>query len=84
MSANEIKENLINVINKVMELDLPFDLVDATNIFIDLSFNSFKMIELLIEIESVFKIHIEADDYDYEKISTIEELVKMISGKIND
>lgn len=83
MDTNNIKEKLIKTIKKTSQEELLFDIKDTTNIFTDLSFDSFKMITLLIEIESTFNVSIDEDDYDYEKISTIGELIKMIAGKVN-
>ena len=83
MDTNNIKEKLIQTIKKISQEELLSDIKDTTNIFTDLSFDSFKMITLLIEIESTFDISIDADDYDYEKISTVGELIKMIAGKVN-
>ena len=83
MDTNNIKEKLIKTIKKTSQEELLFDIKDTTNIFTDLSFDSFKMITLLIVIESTFNVSIDEDDYDYEKISTIGELIKMIAGKVN-
>lgn len=83
MDTNNIKETLIQTIKKISQEELLSDIKETTNIFTDLSFDSFKMITLLIEIESTFDISIDADDYDYEKISTVGELIKMIAGKVN-
>lgn len=84
MDTNTIKEKLFQTIKNVSQEELPSDINDFTNIFMDLSFDSFKMITLLIEIEQAFDISIDADDYDYEIISTLGELIKMIAGKVND
>ncbi len=83
MDTNNIREKLIKTIKKTSQEELLFDIKDTTNIFTDLSFDSFKMITLLNEIESTFNVSIDEDDYDYEKISTIGELIKMIAGKVN-
>lgn len=42
----------------------------------DLGFDSLELLELVMEIETVFKV--EFDDDDVEKVSTIEDLVTLI------
>lgn len=83
MTKEAIKTELLSLIKNIKKENIPLEIVDESNIFKELSFDSLNMITLLMDIEKSFNISIEADDYDYEAISTIGSIVNMIERKIS-
>lgn len=76
----KLKNIIANIANK--EVDI-VSINDETTLTNDLEFNSLEIIELIVELESQFKIEIEDDDLEIEKLSVYKLLFEMVKGKIN-
>ncbi len=80
---SDIKYEIIKIIESIIEQKI--GLFDPNlNIFNNLGFNSLKLITLLLTLEKQFNIKIEENDFDYNKIDTLENIYNFIAEKINN
>lgn len=56
-----------------------FEINENTNLIYDLGFDSFKLVTLIIEVETHFNIIIEDNDLDIDKIALVGYLNKLIN-----
>jgi len=78
---DNLKEIIINCgdnvnvdVNKINE---------ETDLIIDLSYNSINIIQLVVDVESIFNIEIDDEDLLQEKLTPYKSLVKILAKKIN-
>lgn len=80
MKKEEIAEKLKEII--VDKIGLDYDEIEMDSNFInDLGCDSLDVVDLIIEVESVFNIHI--SDKEIENIKLVNEAVDCIYNKIN-
>ena len=79
-SAAEIETKVIEIVSK--QLGVAKDKISKTSSFVnDLGADSLDTVELVMEFEDEFEINI--PDEDAEKIQTVGDAVKYISGKLS-
>lgn len=65
--------------------DINIDMINNnTNLIDDLSFDSIKIIQLIIEIENVFSIEINDDELSFELLAPYKLLYELVCGKLED
>lgn len=79
----DIKKTLNNIISKIAKDNnekIHFD--RDTMLITDLKFDSVAIVELIIELESVFKIELEDDELDIDILSSYGALYDLIENKV--
>lgn len=80
-----VKERLLVILNKISNTVIDAATIDkATSLINDFNFNSIKMVELIVSIESEFNISIDDDDLELEKLDSLDNLIGMIKAKMDD
>ena len=77
-----IKAKLIDLILRCSDESLYVDIVDDTNLMIDLSYSSINLIELIVEIEGEFDIEIPNEDLNIERLSNFKELLNIVKDAV--
>ncbi len=77
-----IKAKLIDLILRCSDESLDVDIVDDTNLMIDLSYSSINLIELIVEIEGEFDIEIPDEDLNIERLSNFKELLNIVKDAV--
>ncbi len=57
---------------------------DDINMLTDLGLDSIELISLFVDMEESLNITFNEDDYDYDKIDTLQKIAHLIRGKINE
>lgn len=74
-----IHPKLKETIFSIAEVDFEsINIDETTDLVTDLNFDSLKLVNLIIELESQFNIMIEDDDLDINKISSVDYINKLI------
>jgi acyl carrier protein len=73
------QDKVINILAKQFGKD-PNDITIGMNIAQDLAADSLDLMEIVVELESQFRVKIEDDEYD--NSFTVAQIVDLINGKI--
>lgn len=76
----KLKEIIIEVAYRGVQVS---EINDATVLTTDLGFDSVQIISLIVESEAQFKIEIEDDDLDIEKLTIYKNLYAMVFHKVD-
>lgn len=75
-----INKELLQIISSIIGIEeKTFEINENTNLIYDLGFDSFKLVTLIIEVETHFNIIIEDNDLDIDKIALVGYLNKLIN-----
>lgn len=75
-----INKELMQIISSIIGIEeKTFEINENTNLIYDLGFDSFKLVTLIIEVETHFNIIIEDNDLDIDKIALVGYLNKLIN-----
>lgn len=78
-----MKERLIKLIKSIFDFEVDEnDISKVHDLVEDLGLDSLQLVELVVCIEDEFNINIEDDDLDIEKISSIDNLCKLIEKQL--
>jgi len=70
-----MEEKIIEIIRKITAVE---EIKTDENLIYSLGFNSKKVMQLLIKLESAFKISIKEEDLDIENFSSIDAITKLV------
>lgn len=76
---SKLKQIIVNISNQEISIS---DIKSETILTTDLGFDSVKIIELIVEIETAFDIEIDDDDLDIEKLTIFGKLNNLVKSKI--
>lgn len=80
MDINEIlKEIIVSIASQYVDKE---DINEETVLTTDLGFDSVQVITLIVELESAFKIEIDDNDLEIEKLSVYKKLYQMVENKV--
>lgn len=74
----DIKEKLIDLIIRCSDECTDVNIVEDTNLLVDLAYSSLNLIELIVEIEGEFDIEIPDEDLNVERLANIKELLNIV------
>lgn len=77
-----IENRLDKIISNISEIPINSDSMNDVDIINDYNFDSVKMVQLIIDIETEFDICFEDDELEIDKLNTIEKLKKIIESKM--
>ena len=75
LSQQQVTEKVKLVLNEKLDLDIDL-LPPSASLYKDLSIDSLDLLEVLAELEKIFNIKVDEDDF--EKVSTVGELCSLI------
>lgn len=80
----DIKNKLSGIIARIGEMS-PEQVGDTAGKYLieDYSFDSVKLVQLIVEIEDEFGIVIDDDEIDTEKINSLDTLLQTITNKVS-
>ena len=80
----EIKKELLKLINEV-SVEKQIDNLDVNvNLSTELHFDSVNYVMLLSKMEEAFDIFFDAEDMDYENMSETDELIRLVEEKMKE
>lgn len=83
MFKNGIVEDLLLIINSVSKSNWVLsDLYSKKSFVNDLNFDSLSLVELIVNVESHYKIVIEDELLDFDNIDSIKNMIDIINSKV--
>jgi phosphopantetheine attachment domain protein len=78
--VNEIKEKIYNIIKDMMTEE--GKKIESNQYDVVENLDSIEFVSLIVEIETEFNIEIDDNDYDIEKMNSVEKLTNLVSRYI--
>lgn len=84
MKNTEIYESIKKIIKDEIEPDFDYEINDDTNIIEDCNLNSIMILELMVELELLYSIEFDEDEFNIDLLSKAIKIADLINKKLRE